>query len=83
MCFLTMIYAYLKNTLMRASPGRSHATKLTGILSLVTHGIIPQIKGGDLMKWLIEQLKYTVIVLAAIAPLGIFNTIFEIYLYEH
>ena len=35
------------------------------------------------MKWLIEQLKYTLIVLAAIAPLGIFNTIFEIYLYEH
>lgn len=35
------------------------------------------------MKWIIEQLIYLLIAAAPIALLGFFNTLFQMYLYEH
>lgn len=34
-------------------------------------------------KWIIEQIKAAAIVAALIAVNGLFNTIFQMYLYEH
>ena len=35
------------------------------------------------MKWIIEQILYLIFILLAITPLGLANTFFQMYLYEH
>ena len=41
------------------------------------------ISGGDSMRWIIEQIKYLIITILVITPLGLANTFFQMYLYEH